>query len=232
MTESLLERTIAWNRPPAPSPARVSRIGRDMNLKTKLFAAVAAAALAIGLGSGVSAQDDTKGLTVTVELDATLGVIDYYFVDSATPVNFGSASITGLDGETLAGTATDVTVYLVDARLSPDDDGFLLTVDIDDPFTSALPSQFPASAAELVTANAPTLTTTVTYPTSGSLTGVASSGLSGPLNSPGVAILEGANGSNVQLNQVLDLEVNVPADTPASTYTTTLILSGVDAEVP
>ncbi len=62
-------------------------------------------------------------------------VFDYFFVASATPVYFGTASITGLNGETLTGNAT---VYLVDARLSPDDDGFQLTVDIDNPFTSAL----------------------------------------------------------------------------------------------
>src|SRR5215204_2148351 len=130
--------------------------GVAMNLKGKIFATAAAATLAVGLGGGVSAQDTTKGLTVTVTPDGTLGVLDYFFVASATPVNFGTASITGLDGETLTGNAT---VYLVDARLSPDDDGFQLTVDIDNPFTLALPSTFPARAAELVTANTPALTT-------------------------------------------------------------------------
>lgn len=200
-----------------------------MNFLGKMLSTVAAAALAVGLGGIATAQDTTKGLTVGVSLDATLGVIDYYFVDHLSPVNFGSASITGLDGETLVGQAT---VYLVDARLAPADDGFRLTVDIDSPFTSVDPaSTFDASTAELVTANDPDLVDPAIYPTSyltsGSLAGVAASSAVGPLASPGLEILTGADGANVQLLQVLDLEVNVPADTPASTYTTTLILTGV-----
>lgn len=199
-----------------------------MNLKGKIFATAAAAVLAVGLGGGVSAQDLDKGLTVDVALNVDLGILDYYFVASGTPVDFLTAEITALSGDTKTGSAT---VYLVDARLAPANIGFELTVNVNLPFDSGT-NNFAASAAELVEANDPVLTTTVTYPEDGDLIGVAASTESGSLASLGQQILTGANASNVQLNQVLDLEVNVPANTPLGTYTTTLILTGVDSATP
>ena len=65
----------------------------------------------------------------------------------------------------------------------------------------------------------------------------ASSGNLGTVTVPGTAVscrvnnpvnvVNGANGTNAQFTQLLNLDLTVPADTPAGTYTTTLQLTGV-----
>ena len=118
-----------------------------MNLKGKILATAAAAALAIGLGGGVSAQTTSKDLTVTITENAN-AVLLYYFDDSANAVSFGTANINGLGGATLTGSAT---IYVVDARLSPEDVGFQLSIEADLPFETTPPgNSFSESNAQLV----------------------------------------------------------------------------------
>jgi hypothetical protein len=201
-----------------------------MNLKTKLFATAAAAALAIGLGGGVSAQTTSKDLTVTVTENANAQLI-YYFDDSANAVAFGTADINGLGGATLTGTAT---IYVVDARLSPEDLGFQLSVEADLPFQDDGPPvlTFSESNARVDSAAAPVAVTRAPYTASSGNLGTVSvpaGAVDAPLDNP-VNVVNGANGTNAQFTQLLNLELTVPADTPAGTYTTTLQLTGIAAD--
>lgn len=199
-----------------------------MNVKGKIFATAAVAALAISMGSGVSAQTPNKDLTVEIIADATNAQFKYFFVDSSDlEFNNGNpVSITSLGGATLTGEAT---IYVVDARLTPLDVGFQISVAADGPFDrtgGGVP--LPADSARIVSVGAPVGDTGAPYNSAGNVdTHVQAATVNNAPIGSAVNIVNGVNGAHAQFTQDLNLDLTIPANTPAGTYTTTLVITGL-----
>jgi hypothetical protein len=184
----------------------------------KLFGLIAAAGIVLGsTGNALAANGPEKDVSVVVSASAG-NALTAYFTLTENPVSL-STQVDALAGGTTAnGSAT---IHARDGRLAPDDLGFSLTVDVDDPFTKGSDT-FPASAAKLVsTSNVSTVSSNGGTPGTNLHTGTST----GSLADPGLQVLSTDAGFNIELDQTIEINVVVPENVVLGTYTTTLVLT-------